>query len=132
MAARETALPAAEPPAHLRPLAELPSLRLADPAQDVRGWEVRTIDGARLGVVSDLLADADRLVAEYLLIRQEPGGGEWTVAVSSLDLRDAYLTPGSGFDPIPLRYQSTVGLTVWTAAAVAIVGLLAWAFGLIG
>ena len=132
MGARETALPAAEPPAHFRPLAELPALRLADDARDVRGWDVRTPDGERLGVVTDLLVDPDRLVAEYLVVLQEPGARERHVPVSSLDMRDAHLALGAGFEPIPLRYQSTARLTAWTAAAAALVALLAWAFGLIG
>lgn len=130
MGAPETALPAAEPPPHLRPLADLPALRLADPARDLRGREVRTIRGERLGVVTDLLADPDRLVVEYLLISQD--AREWTLPVSGLEIRNGQLTPGAGLEPILLRYQSTIRLTVWAAAAAAIVALLAWALGLIG
>ena len=52
----------------VRPLTELPTLRVADRARDVRGWEVRGHDGRRLGTVADLLVDIDRLRADTLLV----------------------------------------------------------------
>ena len=53
----------------VRPLAELPMLRLINSAWDVRGWEVHGQDGRRLGIVTDLLVDIDRLRADTLLVR---------------------------------------------------------------
>jgi sporulation protein YlmC with PRC-barrel domain len=58
----------------VRPLTELPMLRLADRARDVRGWDVYGRDGRRLGIVVDLLVDIDRLRADTLLV--SPAGSD--------------------------------------------------------
>jgi hypothetical protein len=110
---------------HLRPLAELPALRLADGARDLRGWPLHGADGALLGTVRDLLADPDRLVAEFLLVSTTVDAGEAIVPLSGMEVRDSRLVPGRGLDPIPLRYQSTVHLSLW-ATAVAALLVLAW------
>lgn len=119
------AVPTAVPPAYLRPLVDLPALRLANGARDLRDWEVQNAEGEVLGVVTDLLADPDRLVAEFLLVSDATGSGESIVPVSRMQVRGSHLVPGSGLEPIPLRYQSTVRLTLWTAAAAALL-VLAW------
>lgn len=123
----ERAVPTADPPAHLRPLVDLPALRPANGARDLRGWEVQNAQGEVLGAVTDLLADPDRLVAEFLLVSDAAGSGESIVPVSRMQIRGSHLIPGSGLEPIPLRYQSTVRLAVWTAAAVGLL-VLAWVF----
>ena len=122
-------LPTSVPPAHLRPLADLPALRLADGAPDVRGWEVQDTGGEVLGVVADLLADPDRLVAEFLLVSDE-ASGESIVPTDRLEIRGAHLVPGSGFGPVPLRYQSTTRLALWAAAlgALAVLIWVIWSF----
>ena len=114
---------------HLRPLADLPALRLADGARDVRGWEVQNADGEVVGVVTDLLADPDRLMAELLLV-SDAASGESIVPISRMQVRGSHLVPGGGLEPIPLRYQSTVRLTLWTAAAAALLVLIwvIWSF----
>ena len=122
-------LPTSVPPSHLRPLAELPALRLADGARDVRGWEVQDAGGTVLGVVTDLLADPDRLVAEFLLVSDE-ASGESVVPVDKLEVRGSHLVPGSGLGPVPLRYQSTTRLALWAAAlgALAVLIWVIWSF----
>ena len=118
-------LPTGIPPAHLRPLVDLPALRLAEGARDLRGFEVHDADSERVGVVTDVLADPDRLVAEFLLVSDAASSGELIVPVSRMEIRGAHLVPGSGLEPIPLRYQSTTRLTLWAAAGAALV-LLIW------
>jgi hypothetical protein len=88
----------------LRPLAELPSLRLAAGARDLRGWHVQDADGKLLGTVRDLLADPDRLVAEFLLVSTRADSGEAIMALSGMEIRDSHLVPGSGprADPPPI------------------------------
>lgn len=122
-------LPTAVPPAHLRPLADLPALRLADGARDVRGWEVRDTGGELLGIVTDLLADPDRLVSEFLVVSDE-ASPETIVPVARVEIRDSHLVVGGGLAPIPLRYQSTTHLTLWAAAAAALLVLIwvIWSF----
>jgi hypothetical protein len=119
-------LPTAVPPAHLRPLAELPALRVADGAGDVRGWEVRDTGGDVLGLVTDLLADPDRLVSEFLVVSTKASSGESIVPLDRMEIQRSHLVPGGGLAPIPLRYQSTTHLTLWAAAAAAVV-ILVWA-----
>ena len=123
-------LPTAVPPPHLRPLADLPALRLADGSGDVRGWEVQDAGGETLGLVTDLLADPDRLVSEFLLVSDKESSGEAIVPLDRMEIRGSNLVPGSGLAPIPLAYQSTTHLTLWTAAAAALFVLIwvIWSF----
>ena len=69
----------------VRPLTELPTLRVADPAHDVRGWEVRGHDGHRLGTVADLLVNIDQLSADTLLVSLVGGERADTMVVVPLD-----------------------------------------------
>lgn len=120
-------LPVQPPPSRLQPLAELPALAVADARRDVRGWEIRSDDGEVLGLVSDLLADPDRLVAEYLVVSLvKDGGVKVFVPVANLAMRPEYLVLGSGVQPIKLRYVSTLRLTATTAAAAALVVIILW------
>ena len=123
-------LPTSVPPAHLRPLADLPALRLADGARDVRGWEVRDAGGEVLGLVTDLLADPDRLVSEFLVVSDKAMSGEAIVPVDKMEIRASHLVPGSGLAPIALRYQSTTRLTLWAAGVAALLVLIwvIWSF----
>lgn len=120
----------------VRPLTELPTLRVADPAHDVRGWEVRDHGGHRLGTVADLLVNIDRLSADSLLVSLGGGGRADTMVVVPLHgLSPEHgshrrLVPGDGMPPIVLRYQSTTRYAVWVAIAVAIIALAAWVLGL--
>ena len=119
-----------------RPLAELPTLRVADPARDVRGWAVRSHDGGRLGTVADLLVDIDRLRADSLLVT--PAGSDRADAMVIVPLHalapdqhsTRQLVPGTGMPPIGLGYQSTTRYSIWVAIAVVILAVVAWALGL--
>jgi len=119
-----------------RPLAELPTLRVAEPTRDVRGWAVRSHDGGRLGTVADLLVDIDRLTADSLLVT--PAGSDRTGAMVVVPLHalapeqrsTRQLVPGTGMLPIGLRYQSTTHNSVWVAIAVVTIAVAAWALGL--
>ena len=119
----------------VRPLTELPTLRVADRARDVRGWEVRGHDGRRLGTVTDLLVDIDRLRAETLLVSLD--GGDRAGAMVVVPLHgfspergsNRRLVPGEGMPPIGLRYQSTTRYAVWVAIAVVIIALAGWVLG---
>ncbi len=119
----------------VRPLAELPTLRLIEPARDVRGWEVHGQDGRRLGTVADLLVDIDRLRADTLLVLLAGGDRADTMVVVPLDglapERGSHrrLVPGEGMAPIALRYQSTTRYAVWGAIGLGIIALTAWILG---
>ena len=120
-----SALPVESPPPQLQPLAELPALVVAEPSGDVRGWEIRSEAGEVLGVVSDLLADPDRLVAEFLVVSPETGDVPVVVPVAAVAARPPYLLVGSGLQPIKLRYVSTIRLTVTATLAVLVV-IIVW------
>ena len=120
----------------LRPLTEVPTLRVADRARDVRGWEVLDHDGRRLGTVADLLVDIDRLRADTLLVSlasDDPSGAMVVVPLHDLSSEQGSLrrlVPGGGLPPIGLRYQSTTHYAIWVAIAVGIFALAAWVLGL--
>ena len=59
--------------ARLVPLRSLSGYRLAAGEPDIRGWEVRDRDGGRLGVVEDLLIDADTSEVAALAVASGPG-----------------------------------------------------------
>lgn len=119
----------------VRPLTDLPMLRLADPARDVRGWEVQGQDGRRLGTVADLLVDIDRLRADTLLVLLAGGGrGGGMVVVPLNGLSPEHgshrrLVPGEGMPPIGLHYESTTRYAMWVAIAVVIIALAGWVLG---
>ena len=121
----------------VRPLAELPMLRLADPGRDVRGWEVQGHDRRRLGIVADLLVDVDRLRADTLLV-SSAGDQARTMVVVPLDglTREhgghRRLVPGDGMPAIALRYESTTRYVIWVAIALAIIALALWLLGSFG
>ena len=120
-----SALPVESPPPQLQPLAELPALVIAEPSRDVRGWEIRSQAGEVLGVVSDLLADPDRLVAEFRVVSPlKTGDVQVVVPVAAVAARPPYLLVGSGLQPIKLRYVSTIRLTVTATLAVLVVIIL--------
>jgi len=119
----------------VRPLTELPTLRVVDRARDVRGWEVRSHDGRRLGTVADLLVDIDRLRADTLLVSlagSDRAGALVVVSLHGLSPErgsNRRLVPGEGMPPIDLRYTSTTHYAIWVAIAVVIIGLAGWALG---
>jgi hypothetical protein len=119
----------------VRPLTELPTLRVADRARDVRGWDVLGPDGRRLGIVADLLVDIDQLRADTLLVSLAGGDRAGAIVVVPLHgLTPEHgskrrLVPGEGMPPIVLRYQSTTRYTVLVAIALVIIALAGWVLG---
>ena len=119
----------------VRPLSELPMLRLAERAVDIRGWEVRGGDGRLLGTVADLLVDIDRLRADTLLVSL--AGGERAGATVVVSLHgvapaegcDRRLVPGKGMPAIHLRYESTTRYAIWVAIVAIVMALAAWILG---
>jgi hypothetical protein len=120
----------------VRPLTELPMLRLADGTRDLRGWEVRGQDDRSLGTVADLLVDIDRLRGDALLVSLAGGdhaGATVVVPLDGLSIAPGStrrLVPGEGIPPIAVRYQSTTRYALWAAIAVAIIALAGWVLGL--
>jgi len=118
-----------------RPLTELPMLRLADQARDVRGWEIYGQDGHRIGTVVDLLVDIDRLRADALLV--SPAGSDDAGAMVVVPLHSLSpdrgshrrMVPGEGMPPIAIRYQSTTRYALWVAIAAAMIALAGWMLG---
>lgn len=93
---------------------------------DVRGWTVEGRDGRALGYVSDLLADADSLTADHVVVtiegdRSATAQAETVVPVAALRAVPAErrLVPDGGMTPIRLRYQSTTGLVWWALGLIA-------------
>ena len=105
-----SALPVGTPPPAARPLAELPALTIADSSRDVRGWQIQADTGEVLGIVSDLLADPDGLVAEFLVVSAVNAGAQVVVPVAALAAQQSHLALGSGLQPITLRYVRRRGL----------------------
>ncbi len=100
---------------------------IADARRDVRGREIRSHTGQVLGVVSDLLADPDRLVAEFVVVSPvKAGDAEVFVPLAAVAARQEHLVLGSGLQPIELRYVSTVRLSATTAAAAALLVFIVW------
>jgi hypothetical protein len=114
-------LPVKSAPPTVQPLAELPALNIADVSRDIRGWEIRSDAG-----VSDLFADPDRLVAEFLVVSPSKPGDVQIVPVAALSARPPYLVLGSGLEPIKLRYVSTARLAAQTGAIAAFVVIIGW------
>jgi sporulation protein YlmC with PRC-barrel domain len=118
-----------------RPLTELPMLRLADQARDVRGWEIYSQDGRPLGTVVDLLVDIDRLTADELLV--SPAGSDDAGAMLVVPLHGLSpdrgsprrMVPGEGMPPIAIQYQSTTRYALWGAIVAAIIALAGWMLG---
>lgn len=120
----------------LRPLRELPALTLDRNEADVRGWEVAGRDGRPLGHVSDLLADADSLQADYVIVRVDGEGrsaaqAETVLPVAALRAvpEQRQLISEGGMRPIRLRYQSTTRLVWWAAALLIVVAAVLLALG---
>ena len=120
----------------VRPLSDLATLRLADRARDLRGWEVLGRDGDRIGTVADLLVNVDRLTADTLLVSLadvDRVGAMVVVPLHGLSREHGStrrLVAGEGIAPIDLRYQSTTRYAGWVAIVVVILALAGWSFGL--
>jgi hypothetical protein len=121
----------------LRPLRELPALTIDRSDADVRGWTVAGRDGRPLGHVSDFLADADSLTAEYVIVTIDAEGSSATQAETAVPVaalrrlpQERRLVPdGAGMETIRLRYRSTTWLVWWALGVVLAVIVVVLAFG---
>ena len=120
----------------LRPLRELPALTVARSEVDVRGWLVAGRDGQPLGYVSDLLADADSLTAEYVVVTNDADGPPATQAETVIPVATLRTVPAErrlvsdgGMRPIRLGYRSTMGLVWWALGLIAAILIVLLALG---
>lgn len=58
------------------PIDQVDDYEVAEGDPDVRGWEVISADGDRLGKVTDLLADTDAMKVRYLAMKPREAGGK--------------------------------------------------------
>lgn len=77
-------------------VAELHGFEVAEGDPDVRGWEVVSRDGRRIGEVEQLLVDPENASARYLEVRLDPLSGDGEVIG-----QDA--VPGDGPPEMPAR-----------------------------
>lgn len=120
----------------LQPLRELTALTIDREQADVRGWTVMGRDGRPLGYVTDLLADADSLQAEYVIVtidgEDHPAAqAETVLPVAALRAvpEQRQLISDGGMRPIRLRYQSTTWLVWWALALLIVVAVVLRALG---
>jgi uncharacterized protein (TIGR02271 family) len=62
-------------PEQLKSLRELGNYEVSREDPDVRGWTVISTDGQRMGTVSDLMVDTNRMKVEYLSVAGDGGSG---------------------------------------------------------
>lgn len=51
---------------HLARLDDMDEYEIADGEPDIRGWEVRSVDGRRIGTVNGLLVDTEAMMVRYV------------------------------------------------------------------
>ncbi len=76
---REPLAPAA--PSGLRRLSRVPRYRIADGEPDITGWDVIGETGTRIGVVTDVIIDADAEQVRYVVLKRESDDVEVAVPV---------------------------------------------------
>ena len=121
----------------LRPLRELPALAIDRAEVDVRGWMVSGRDGRPLGRVSDLLADAESLQAEYVIVTIDGEGPSATSAKTVLPIAALRAVPEQrqlvsdrgGVTAIRLRYYSTTSLVWWAVGLLLLAATLLLVLG---
>ena len=109
-------------------LDQLPDFKVASGDPDVRGWEVLSSDGLRIGEVQDLLVDRSAMKVRYLDVDLDEDliadGADRHVLIpvgyARLDRDDDQVTveglseeqiraiPGYGREPITEQYEATV------------------------
>ena len=70
----------------LVPLDHMRGFDIADGEPDIRGWDVRTVNGRELGEVDDLLIDPDRREVVMLEVELRDGGMHAEVPIRSVQL----------------------------------------------
>ena len=111
------------------PLDELDDYEIADGDPDVRGWEVRSADGQRIGEVDNLLIDTAAMKVRYLAVDldDEVGGSDNEdrhilipigyaqlhetddrIVVEGLNSTDVTSLPTYSHEPLTREYEQTV------------------------
>lgn len=70
----------------LRSIREVRDLNIAEGEPDIRGWEVRTLSGRRIGSVDDLLVDLDRREIVMIDVDLKDGGRHAEVPIRAAQL----------------------------------------------
>lgn len=71
---------------HLVSIDDLDGYKIADGEPDIRGWDVRTLNGREVGEVEDLLIDPDRGEVVMLEVELRDGGVHAEVPIRSVQL----------------------------------------------
>jgi uncharacterized protein (TIGR02271 family) len=70
----------------LKSMRDLRDFQVSREDPDVRGWSVVAADGQRVGTVSDLIVDTDRMKVAYLEVEANAGGGAQMVPVEAVQV----------------------------------------------
>lgn len=71
---------------HLVSMHELEGYTIADGEPDIRGWDVRTLNGREIGEIDDLLIDTDRGEVVMIEVELRDGGVRAEVPIRSVQL----------------------------------------------
>jgi uncharacterized protein (TIGR02271 family) len=105
----------------LKSLSELGDYEVSREDNDVRGWTVVAADGQRVGTVSDLIVDTDRMKVEYLAVQPHDGTGPTMVPVNSaqLDTRDKEVVVGGALGQSAVTERTTTSERMSSDAGVS-------------
>ena len=78
-------------PSGLRRLSLLRQYRIADGEPDIRNWDVVGPSDTRVGVVSDVIIDADAEQVRYIVVKRETDDGEVAIPVGYAAVRNHQL-----------------------------------------
>lgn len=70
----------------LVPMHELEGYTIADGEPDIRGWDVRTLNGREIGEIDDLIIDTDRGEVVMIDVEMRDGGVHAEVPIRSVQL----------------------------------------------
>jgi sporulation protein YlmC with PRC-barrel domain len=71
---------------HLVSMGELDGYTIADGEPDIRGWDVRTLNGREIGEIEDLLVDTERGEVVMIEVEMRDGGVHAEVPIRSVQL----------------------------------------------
>ncbi|MBR9990159.1 MAG: PRC-barrel domain-containing protein [Gemmatimonadetes bacterium] len=71
---------------NLVPMHELEGFTIADGEPDIRGWDVRTLNGRDVGEIQDLLIDAERREVVMVEVQLRDGNARVEVPIRSVQL----------------------------------------------
>lgn len=92
----------------LRSIRDVRGLDIASGEPDIRGWEVRTIGGRRIGSVNDLLVDEDRREIVMIDVDLQDGNRHVEVPIRAAQLdrgRHCVIIDSADAEPIGDRFE---------------------------